>query len=428
MYFVQIQVLFQFIVLFFCFQLLEECLKQSVDTKHTASEVSEEAFLQTCDILKEKMKQRSEARLHPFAISQPVPLTEELLSEFVWSPTARIYLQALKQVKEGFEVLQKSNFTNERGIALIAHGYLTENSILQAFPADVYIIPILPQLFQLCEKTLEKNPYFFEALVVSFALQAYERKLSMQGSIGDMKKIMCIDNLIHFIKNAEPDGVPSQEPFNVNKNYSSWLHLLYYFLAAIFTAGGVYADAAEAYENSLQYCPAYYESKRGLGYTLLLLYISRLPVSEELRQVVKSREELPKQTMSERKIPKYDSWTTQQLKEMAVKVLNEYVEEAPCCHKPYPHAYYYLAQISLLEQKLAEFRKYYEQGQDAEEKRLPFFEPVSLPMKDLMTPVYQLFVNVQKPTGCGNRSCIRKVKETELKSCSRCRMQKYCSK
>ncbi|CAH3180325.1 unnamed protein product [Porites lobata] len=58
-------------------QLLEECLKQIVDTEHTASEVSEEAFLQTCDILKEKMKQRSESRLHPFAISQPVPLTEE---------------------------------------------------------------------------------------------------------------------------------------------------------------------------------------------------------------------------------------------------------------------------------------------------------------------------------------------------------------
>ena len=81
-YFVQIQVLFQFIVLFFCFQLLEECFKQSVDTEHTASEVSEEAFRQTCDILKEKMKQRSESRLHPFAISQPVPLTEKLLSDF----------------------------------------------------------------------------------------------------------------------------------------------------------------------------------------------------------------------------------------------------------------------------------------------------------------------------------------------------------
>ena len=39
-YLVQIQVLFQFIVLFFCFQLLEECLKQSVDTEHTASEVT----------------------------------------------------------------------------------------------------------------------------------------------------------------------------------------------------------------------------------------------------------------------------------------------------------------------------------------------------------------------------------------------------
>ena len=153
MYFVQIQVLFQFIVLFFCFQLLEECLKQSVDTEHTVSEVSKEAFHQTYDILEEKMKQRFEARLHPFAISQPVPLTEDGWMDG-WFSTARIYLQALKQVKEGVEVLRKSNFTDERGISLIAHGYLTENSILQAFPADVYIIPILPQLFQLCEKTL----------------------------------------------------------------------------------------------------------------------------------------------------------------------------------------------------------------------------------------------------------------------------------
>jgi len=77
---------------------------------------------------------------------------------------------------------------------------------------------------------------------------------------------------------------------------------------------------------------------------------------------------------------------------------------------------------------MSELRKYYEMGQDAEEKRLPFFPPVDLPIKDLLSPFYQLLVNVKQPVSCGNKSCNKKVAESDLKFCGRCGKQKYCSK
>ena len=110
-----------------------------------------------------------------------------------------------------------------------------------------------------------------------------------------------------------------------------------------------------------------------------------------------------------------------------MKVLQEYLEEAPQCAKYYPNACYYLAQCALLDSNMSEFRKYYELGQDAE-KRLPFLEPVDLPLKDMLSPFYHLCVNVKLPVSCGNKSCTKKVKERDLKSCGRCGKQKYCSK
>ncbi|KAJ7365921.1 hypothetical protein OS493_002652 [Desmophyllum pertusum] len=125
---------------------------------------------------------------------------------------------------------------------------------------------------------------------------------------------------------------------------------------------------------------------------------------------------------------KYDSWTAEKSRDTAVKLLKDYLVEAPRCQKRYPNVYYHLAQLAFLDKKMDEFRKYFELGQDAEEKRLPFFEPVDLPLKDMLSPFYQLFANVQQPVRCGNRACIKKVKESDLKSCGRCRNQKYCSK
>ena len=75
-----------------------------------------------------------------------------------------------------------------------------------------------------------------------------------------------------------------------------------------------------------------------------------------------------------------------------------------------------------------EFRKYFELGQDAEENRLPLLENVDLPLKDTMAPFYQLFASVEIKAMCRNRACTKNVKESDLKSCGQCGMQKYCSK
>ena len=118
------------------FQLLQQCT-QSKDTPCASLDLKEEVLEQSFSILSEKMIQRLEANLHPLHIRQQVAFSEEMLTRFTErSPTVRLYLQAFKLVKQGSEVLYKSNFSNERGISLIAHGYLTENSILQAFPVN----------------------------------------------------------------------------------------------------------------------------------------------------------------------------------------------------------------------------------------------------------------------------------------------------
>ena len=377
----------------------------------------------------EKLRQRAEAKAHPFAISQPVPFSEEMLQQFNWSPTARIYLKAFKLVKEGLEILYKSNFTDGRGITRIAHGYLTENSIIQAFPQILRFL--LPRILQLCKENLSKNPCFYEGLLLSFALHGYESggKVSVEkNSIGDSKKLMSIKNLIHLIKKAKPNSPPSEDPFKFDENYSSWLHVLYCHMAAIYTIADATKEAAEAFDNSLKCCPSCYDSKRGLGYNLMNLYIVK---DEEFHQHgLKEFSDSPPriQRPNDRKMSKYDSWTREELKDSTVKVLLEYLEEAPRCDRSYPNVCYYLAQVALQDTNMDEFRKYYELGQDAEEKRLPFFDPVDLPLKDTMCPFYQLFANVKQPVRCGNKACIKKVKENDLKSCGRCGNQKYCSK
>ena len=78
----------------------------------------------------------------------------------------------------------------------------------------------------------------------------------------------------------------------------------------------------------------------------------------------------------------------------AVRVLKEFLKEAAPCYKTYPSVYYYFAFLAFSEINWKEFKEYYEQGQDAEEKRLPFLDPVDIPLKDTMSTFYQLFGNV----------------------------------
>ena len=375
--------------------------------------------------MKERLRQRAEADGHPLAISNPVVFTEEMFHQFDWSPTARIYLQAYKLVKEGIEVLWKSNFTDERGITLIAYGFLTENSILQAFPI------LSPDILQLCEEILIRNPCFLEGLLLSYALRDFKReKCSEENSKTDNQVIFCIMNLISFVHKTEPNSSPCEDPFEFDKNYSSWLHVLYYHLASIYTISKATELAAEASENSVKCCPLYYEAKRVLGYTMMLLYVSKKLAEGEdsSHQLPRELLRLENQEQHKREISKFDSWTAEKLRDTAVKVLKEYLVEAPHCCKTYPNVCYYLAKIYLLEENMDEFRNYFELGQDAEERRLPFFKNVNVPLKDMITPFYQLLANVKLKAICGNRACNKKNKESDLKSCGQCGMQKYCSR
>ena len=285
----------------------------------------------------------------------------------------------------------------------MAHGYLIENSILQAFPLKN---DLLRNILQLCEENLYKDPCFFEGLLLSIAFRGFESagKVSLENLKGDSKTLMCFDNLIHFIQKAEPNNPPSEDPFEFDKNYSMWLHVLYCHMASIYTIQEATEKAAEAFESSLKCCPSYYDAKRGLGYNLMTLYASKTVDQDKA-------EELPSNKPRPCDMSKYDSWTAEQLRDTAVKVLQEYLVEAPQCAKNYPNACYYLASGAFLSTNMSEFKKYYELGQDAEEKRLPFFATVDLPIKDMLSPLYQLFSNVKEPVSCGNESCIKEVKE-----------------
>jgi len=394
-------------------------------TQPSASDITEEVLAQSYGIMAEKLKQKSE--VHPLAILQPVLFSEEMLSKFGWSPTAKIYLKAFRLVKEGCEILQKSNFTNERGISLIAYGYLAENSILQAFPLNN---DVKTEVFRLCEITLKKNSRFFEGLVILFAFQGTLRKISIASHKVDHKRIMCLENIINFIQSDKPGSLPPEDPFKFDDSYTSWLHILYFLLGGLYIVKDQFEDAAEAFENSLKYCPSYFPAKRGLGYCLQKLYISMVRAEMGSNSKDESTEVLLDQQCEalRRNVSKYSLWTKEQLFDGAEKTLKEFLAEAPPCWKTYPNVCYYLAQLALYTKNMVGFKRSYEHGQDAEEKRLPFFNPVDLPLKERMTPVYQSFANVKLPVMCGNRMCTKNVKESKLLRCSSCRKQKYCDK
>ena len=338
-----------------------------------------------------------------------------MLRKFDSYPTGRIYLQAFILTKKGFEVLYESNFTDGRGISLLARGYLTENSILQAFRIE---FAILPHIFQLCEKELQKNPCFFEGLVISFALQSVVKQLSFESDSLDVKKVMCISNLIHLIQEAEPNRTPANDPFKFDEDYSSWLHVLYWHLGGHFVVANAFEKAAEAFEHSLECCPSDFDSKRGLGYCLMKLHDSY--VGSIRRESIKESSDIVSTKMS-----KYKSWTRKELRDRAEKILKEYLAEAAACSKTYPNVCYYLAHI-FKHDNLKQFRKYYELGQDAEARRLPFLNPLRLPLKDELLAVYQQHSNAS--IRCGNSACTKKVEESKLKFCTQCRIIKYCSK
>ncbi|KAJ7378754.1 hypothetical protein OS493_021340 [Desmophyllum pertusum] len=145
-------------------------------------------------------------------------------------------------------------------------------------------------------------------------------------------------------------------------------------LAGIYTIAEANESAAEAFENGLKCCPSYYEAKRGFGYTLMKLYVSKVLCNSEGDVEEDVPTELPpanKQRPHDREMSKYDSWTVEKCEDTAGKLLKGYPCRGPRCQERYPNVYYYLAKLMLVDKKMVEFRKYFELGQDAEGKRLP---------------------------------------------------------
>ena len=136
---------------------------------------------------------------------------------------------------------------------------MAENSTLQEFPQIRGILQ--PHIFKLCEEKLKTDLCFFEGLFLSFALHSFEGKQSLLSAKAEAKKVMCIKNLIQFIQKIEPNGLPSTDAFQFDDKYSGWLHALYVHLGPFFTVYQVTEEAAEAFEDSLKYCPGYLDSK-----------------------------------------------------------------------------------------------------------------------------------------------------------------------
>ena len=269
------------------------------------------------------------------------------------------------------------------------------------------------------KKSCQKNPCFFEGLVISFALQPVVEQFSVESNNLDRKKVMCINNLIHLIQEAEPaNRTPAEDPFKFDENYSGWVHVLYALLGGLLIVAKAYEKAAEAFEHSLECCPSNFDSKRGLGYCLMKLHDSYVGLITK-QSSMESSQFVPM------KISKYESWTQKELRDGAEKILKEYLAEAPSCWKTYPYVCYYLAHIFKYD-NLKQFRKYYELGQDAEARTLPFLNPLRLPLKDELLAIYQQHSNAS--IRCGNSACTKNVEESKLKFCTQCRIIKYCSK
>ena len=410
------------------FQLLRQCEEsgagsQCAVSQHIPTGLSNNSAKQALEILLDKVT--CEAQQHPLTLFKPTAFSEEMLIEFDWSPTAKRYLKAFKLVKEGFEILYKSNCTDEKGISLIAHGFLTECSILQAFPQKQFF---LFRIHQLSDRILKTNANFFEGALMWFVFPPFESRVSVESTKVDLKKVSFLLNMINLIKRAEPHCSPCKTNFEFDKNYSSWLHVLYWSVGSLYVVAGAHKEAAEAAENSLLCCPAYYQAKRLLGFSLKAMFSSKSDTGEKDFQPDKFTGLMPTQA-SNRQTSKHASWTTQKLKSTAARVLKEFLLEAPPCDPFYPNVYYYLADLAFVDQDTEEFKKYYELGQDAEEKRLPFLDPVDLASKDWLAPFYHLLPQIKSLVArCGNKACTRKVKKTELKSCGGCGIQQYCSK
>ncbi|XP_032221109.2 uncharacterized protein LOC5520222 [Nematostella vectensis] len=378
-----------------------------------------------------------EDTMHPFIIKNPILFQESMFLAYPDSPTAQHYLKAYRYAKEGIELLQQSNFTDRQGVKLLAWGYLYEDSIFQAFPIKQHFkAPLLTLILQ------KDDPLFFEGLLMLIALT---QPFKLYDTI-DAKKIMAFKSLIHLIKKAEPNGQPKDaDPYQFEKSYSSWLHVLYYLLAFLYTVGECYQFGAEAFQKSLECCPKFFEAKIGIAYCL-----------QNIRSFIKERDtsaaEVKSSSKNEDKYIKiYTNVNTDLIFKTDFLAMSEnellrrersfymdFLKEAPLCDKKYPNCCYYLSGSYFIEGDMKEFMRWWNKGQESEAKRLPFLGAVDFPVKNMLKLFSMLPEKGRRTTSecktqeniqshCSNKLCKKNNESKTLMNCP-CKVAFYCDK
>ena len=408
-------------------QLLEECRKESEDsTANQDRKVNIDHLKQTMDIRREKLLQGLSQ--HPLAVPNPIVVNEEVLSGYPDSPTAQMYLKAYKLMEEGLKLLRSSNYTDSRGLYLFVQGYLTENTILHSFLLSAMerkeIIGLATRILSTGEPTC------FEGVVVTYALMPLISMEPEESQKLQLAKMETLDNLIHLIQKAEPNSEPQVQLYEFDKCYSSWLYVLFYHQASLYTAEELFVKGAEAFGKSLEVCPSNLEANIGLGYCLFNASMAserdedfnksfQKPegrgetekeewYQQQYQTAAKKMEELHRDT---------DTW--QRIK----KLYEEYLEKSPKCAKKYPNACYHLAQSYMLRRNFPKMQEFFKLGQDAEQNRLPFLQPVDIGVKHSLSTFCELIPSAR----CSNPQCKKKRSTGELKGCP-CLKATYCDR
>ncbi|KXJ29605.1 uncharacterized protein LOC110244884 [Exaiptasia diaphana] len=387
---------------------------------------------QYLDILKEETEQSNH---HPYLIKNPLIFTESMFTQFPDSPTAQRYLKAFKLAEEGFSKFQGGNNFTE-AVKLMACSYLYENTVIQSFP--LFKMPkfrneILSKIFE----ELKINGEFFEGLVLLvplYTIPVEAPTVNFESFKIDFKKTMFLKNVIHLIEKKWPKLSPSESNGNFEESYTCWVHALYDFLGSLYTVGKRYDEGAQAFEKAIKCCPTNFEAKAGFAFCIMNIYFSIWPKKDQ--KVFNTKDQKPYGPeacqivdYSNKRQAKnsYLTWEAIDLRNKAEQLFLEYLNEAPPCDKKYPNCHYHLAFLYMEEGNKKKALEWKEKGEDAEEKRLPFMQPVAIDSKKFLLELD--YLPTQKKTSvtiCSNTDCSSKTVE-QLKPCP-CQQVSYCGR
>ena len=402
-------------------QLLDRCRKESERSPANQDrKVNADHLKQTADINNEKMLQGLSQ--HPFVNTSPIILNEELLTRYPDSPTAQIYLKAYMLMDEGLKLLRSSNYTDSRGLSLFAQGYLTECTVLDSFVLSVMEKRHIMQFAARILRTRE--PLCCEGLLVNYALMPSVCSRPEGYRELDQARITTLDKLIHLIQETEPCGEPQVKLYEFGKCYSNWLYELFYMKASLYTDAHLYDEAVKFFSKSLELCPSNFEANIGLGYSLFSGFmacegdVDPGDISQEVGGS-ETEEWYQEHQKPAKKIQGMHQDTWRRIK----KLYTEFLEKSPKCAKNYPSSCYDLAKFYMLKRNIPKMQEFFKQGQDAEEIRLQFLEPVDSATKNILSRIDQLTPSAR----CSNPQCKKKRSTGELKGCP-CLKATYCDR